>query len=180
MMKLCVYGGYILYIQYMCTNMRKPCAHTVHKYTYIKMQMLVLLKKFREVTKDVEELGCLSMSVKLLLSAVQRDFEMEILRRRSELGAVEGCERETDDTISPGRFPHAYCQASTFPHPTPNIFTQVQTHTHTHIDRPVLTEYRNTTHQISDYTHMKCGHAHKNNGTRTEQQLTSNPSKQLL
>lgn len=82
--------------------------------------------------KDREELGCLLMSVKLLLSAVQRDFEMEILLRRSELGAVERCEHETDDTISFGRFPHAYCQASLTQHfpPDPNIYTQVQTHIH--------------------------------------------------
>lgn len=76
-----------------------------HMYTYIKMQMLVLF--WNSGYKAVEELGCLSMSMKLLLSAVQRDFEMEILLRRSELGALKGCERETDDTISSGRFPHA-------------------------------------------------------------------------
>lgn len=81
------------------------------------------------------ELRCLWMSLELLLSAVQRDFEMEILLRRSELGAAEGCERETDDTISSGSSPHAYCQANLTQHvpprPTPDIYTQVQTHLHT-------------------------------------------------
>lgn len=75
-----------------------------------------------------EQLACLSMSGKLLLSAVQRDFEMEILGRRSELGAVEGCERKTDDTISSGKFPHAYCQADLTQHFPPNIHTH-QMHT---------------------------------------------------
>lgn len=78
------------------------------------MQMHVLFKKFRGC-KDGEELGRLSMSAKLLLSAVQRDFEMEILGRRSELGAAEGCEPQPDDSISSGRFPHTYCQAATQP-----------------------------------------------------------------
>lgn len=48
------------------------------------------------------------MRVKLLLSAVQSDFEMEISVRRTELGALARC--ETDDAISSGRFPHAYCR----------------------------------------------------------------------
>lgn len=84
----------------------------------------------------MEELGCLSMSVKLLLSAVQRDFEMEILRRRSELGAVEGCERETDDTISSGRFPHAYCQANVTQHfpPPDSQYLHTGANTYTHMD----------------------------------------------
>lgn len=50
------------------------------------------------------------MRVKLLLSAVQSDFEMEISVRRAELGAVERC--KTDDAISSGRFPHAHCRGN--------------------------------------------------------------------
>ena len=56
----------------------------------------------------------------MLPSAVQRHFEMEILLRRSELGAVERCECEADDTISTDRFPHANCQPNLawhFQHP---------------------------------------------------------------
>lgn len=97
--------------------------------------------------KDREELGCLLMSVKLLLSAVQRDFEMEILVRRSELGAVERCEHETDDTISFGRFPHAYCQASLTQHFPPAAQIPISTHRCKHIYtcRPVP-----QTHNIPD------------------------------
>lgn len=50
------------------------------------------------------------MTVKLPLSAVQSDFEMEISVRRTELGAVERC--ETDDAISSGRFPQVYCRGN--------------------------------------------------------------------
>lgn len=44
------------------------------------------VKEIQRGYTDVESAGCLSRSVKLLLSAVQGHFEMEILRRRSELG----------------------------------------------------------------------------------------------
>ncbi len=83
--------------------------------------MFILLKEFRErLQYERRRRAWLSfMSVKLLLSAVQRDFEMEILLRRSELGAVERCEHETDDSISSGRFPHANCQANLTQHFTP-------------------------------------------------------------
>lgn len=71
--------------------------------------MLILLKTL----KNIEELDFLLMIVK---SEVQKDFEMEIFQRRHELGAEAGCERENDDSISSGRFPHTYCQANiTFP-----------------------------------------------------------------
>lgn len=113
----------------MCTNVRR----LIHECTYIKMHMLVLLKKCSGVTQTWK--SSVSMSVKLLLSAVQRDFEMEISLRRIELGAVERC--ETDDAISSGRFPHACClvlqiSLSTFPPPNFRyLHTGANTYTHT-------------------------------------------------
>lgn len=84
----------------------------------------------------MEELDFLLMSVKLLQCAVQKDFEMEILQWQSELWAEAGCERENDDSISSGRFPHTYCQANLSQHFPPflisNTYTQVHTvHMHT-------------------------------------------------
>lgn len=119
------------------------------------------------------KLGCLPMSVKLLLSAVQRDFEMEILLRRSELGAVEGCKRETDDNISFSRFPHAYSNVrqisfSTYPRPM-STHRCKQIHTY----RPVLTKYRSTTHNSNNRTHNKYEHAHTNTVKNRAEQLTS-------
>lgn len=96
----------------------------MHNNTNIMWQMLCWRNVVQKFTmfKDVEELGFLWMSVKLLPSAVQRDFEMEILRRRAKLEAVEGCESETADTISYGRFPFTNCQSHiTLPCPTPDI-----------------------------------------------------------
>lgn len=56
------------------------------------------------------------MSVKLLQSAVQKDFEMEILQKQSNLRAAAGCERENDDSISSGRVPHTNCEANLSQH----------------------------------------------------------------
>lgn len=88
----------------------------------------------------MKELCCLLMSVRLLQSAVQSNFEMEISQRRSELRALEGCERETNDSIS------SYCEANLTQHfPTPD-FQYIHTQVHTHIHKQMCTDrIRNNT-----------------------------------
>lgn len=99
------------------------------------MHMVGLFQKFR----GREKLIGLSVSMKLVLRVFQMDFEMEVLQRHRELEAVEGCELETDDTISFGKFPHAYRQeknslstltepSSKHPHTGANAHTPTDLH----------------------------------------------------
>lgn len=110
------------------------------------------------------------MSVKMLSSAVQRHFEMEILLRRSELGAVERCEHEADDTISTDSFPHAYCQ--------PNLTFNLPNSKHLHTGANVCTH----TDLITDTQNTRSVTTHVDMPTAKPrgEEPTSNLFKQLL